>query len=442
MGPLEILGPCMAAGEPNLYTREEIEIQASRAGCKRYELMSDSRKQGILMLVENLSVPFDRRVWREATTLRDAGYSVTVLSPKGERWDTRGYECIEGIHIYRYSMWEAKRGGTLAYLLEYGQALVMMSLITLWVFFRHGFRTIHAANPPDLLFLVALPYKLFGVRYVFDQHDPSPETYIQKKQGHVRPGMVKALRFLERLSYCAANLVITTNESIGALARSRGGCQASRVSVVRNAPRREEVQHIEPDMALKQGKPFLIVYVGVMGSQDGVDHLLQAVSVLCRRRPQRDFRLCLIGGGDELEKMRAYAGELGIAEQVEFLGMVYDKSRVFQAIATGDVCVCPDPNTPTNDLLTLIKQIEYMALGKPVVAFDLVEVRRSGADAALYADDDEAFAELIDRLLEDAELRKTLGERGRKRFEEELCWERSAENLLNAYAALMSQAHS
>ncbi len=395
------------------------------------------RQRKALIIVENLSVPFDRRVWREAKALAEAGYRVSVISPKGEDCDTAGYEEIDGIAVYRFRLWEAE-GGLLAYALEYGHALIMIRLLALRVLLTRGFDVVQICNPPDLLFLAVLPFKLLGKRIVFDHHDLSPEVWVAKGGEHApeeNPGRVyRLLLWLEWLTFRAADAVMSTNESYKETAIGRGGVAAEDVFVVRNGLELSQLAEAAPNPELRGGKTHLILYVGMMGAQDGVDYLLRAVSVLRHELGRTDFRLLLLGSGPALPGLEAQAREAGLEDCVVFAGRVTHEACLV-ASATADVCVCPDPKIGLNDCSTLVKVLEYMSFGKPTVAFDLKETRFSAGEAALYAtpNDEREFAAHVAALLDNPGLRAEMGEKARRRVLEGLAWDHQKPALLAAY---------
>jgi len=395
----------------------------------------------VLILVENLSAPFDQRVWREATALTQASYHVSVICPKGDGFDEASREVIHGVAIYRYRAVEA-REGLVSFFLEFAQALVMMAYLSLKVFFREGFDVIQICNPPDVLFLVTLPYKLLGRAVIFDHHDLSPEVYQSKRNSTESNAVHKVLLVFERLTFRFADVVMSTNETYKRVAMTRGKVPEEDVIVVRNGPDLKRVIEAPANCALKHGKPHLVFYIGTMGSQDGVDYLLRSVACLVQERGRDDFHTVIMGGGVELEHLKRYAQELGIAEHVTFTGRVPD-AAVVEALNTADVCACPDPPTPLNNISTMNKTMEYMALGKPVVAFDLVETRVSAGDAALYAagSDEKDFGDQIGRLLDDPGLRAKLGAIGKERVHTTLSWEHSTKPLRAAYHRAFEKAH-
>ena len=393
----------------------------------------DSKPRKVLILVENLSVPFDRRVWRECNALREAGYQVSVICPRGKNTDTESHAVINGVSIYRYGLYQST-GGVASYLVEYGISLLMTFLLTPVVLLREGFDVIQVCNPPDLFILAAMPYRLLGKKIIFDQHDLSPEIY-EAQKGDVKGSMVyKALLFFEHMTYRLSDAVIATNDSFKEVARERGGKKDSDIFIVRNAPSRENIEKAVAVSELRSKATYLLSYIGVMGPQDGIDILLRAVRCLSGDHKRSDFHVLLMGAGTVYEEMKQYAKDLGVDHLVTFTGYV-DYDMVMNGIASADVCVCPDPLTPMNDKSTLVKIIEYMSVGRPIVAFDLRETRKSAADAAVYArpNDENDFAEQIHRLLESPELRATMGRIGRERVETMLSWEHSKEALYAAY---------
>jgi len=394
----------------------------------------------VLILVENLSVPFDQRVWREATALTEAGYHVSVICPKGATYDTPSHESIQGISIHRYRALEA-RNGMLGFFAEFAQALVMMTYLTAVVFGREGFDVIQLCNPPDVLFLTALPYRLLGRGIIFDHHDLAPEVY-QSKRGRQEPDVVyRVLLWLEWLTFRAAHVVMATNESYRRVALGRGGKPPEDVFVVRNGPDLRRVVETAPNPLLKKGRAHLLFYIGTMGAQDGVDCLLRSVAYLIHERGRRDFHTLIMGGGVELENLKRLARELGLNDWVTFTGRVPD-AAVVEALSTADVCACPDPATPLNHVSTMNKTMEYMALGKPLVSYDLEETRVSAGDAALYArnGDEGDFGDKLAELLDSPGLRAQLGAAGRRRVLESLSWEHSKRPLLCAYERALRRA--
>ncbi|UNZ15921.1 glycosyltransferase family 4 protein [Streptomyces sp. 891-h] len=384
-----------------------------------------------LILVENLSVPFDRRVWQECTTLRDAGWKVHVICPRGEKRDTEPEAEIDGVRIHRYPL-RAATGGPAGYLREYGSALWHTARLARKV---GPVDVVHACNPPDLLFLPALWLKRRGARFVFDQHDLVPELYLSRF-GRGQDLLYRGVCALERLTYRAADVVLATNESYRDVALRRGGRRLSDVFVVRSAPDIERFHSVPPEPELKRGKRHLLCYLGVMGPQDGVDYALRALAKLRDEYGRTDWHAVFVGAGDTFEAMAELSRRLGLTERVEFTGRVPDADLV-RYLSTADVCLSPDPRNPLNDVSTMNKVLEYMVMGRPIVSFDLKEARVSAGDAAVYApaNDEAEFAGLIARLLDDPEKRARMGRIGQERISGQLSWRNSQASLLAAYAA-------
>ncbi|WP_327088041.1 glycosyltransferase family 4 protein [Nonomuraea sp. NBC_01738] len=385
-----------------------------------------------LILVENLSVPMDRRVWQESTTLRDAGWQVHVICPQGTKQDTEPYAMIDGIAIHRYPL-KAATGGPLGYLKEYGTAL--------WHTFRLARKVgpvdvIHGCNPPDFFYLLAKFRP--KARYVFDQHDLIPELYLSRfTRG--KDLLYKAVCALERATYRRADVVISTNESYRQVALTRGGKDPGQVFVVRSAPVVERFRQVPAEPPLKRGKPYLLCYLGVMGPQDGVDYALRALAKLRDEQRRTDWHAVFVGGGDTFEAMGELSQELGLSGLVEFTGRIPDDD-LLRYLSTADVCLAPDPLNPLNDVSTMNKIMEYMAMARPIVSFDLREARVSAGDAAVYAtpNDESEFAKLVGELLDDPATRRRMGEIGQARVSGPLSWSHSRTALLAAYEAAVA----
>jgi glycosyltransferase involved in cell wall biosynthesis len=384
----------------------------------------------ILIIVENLPVPFDTRVWKEAMSLREDGYEVTVLCPRGKGYLQR-HEVISGIHIYRHPM-PREGDGALGYLYEYGSALIWEFLYAWWIYFRRGFQVIQGCNPPDDIFLVALPFKLFGVKYIFDHHDANPELYLSK---YDEKGVFYKIQvWLEKMTYQFSDVVMATNESYAQLATTRGGLAPEDVFVVRNGPDLDTFKAVPPIPALKHGKAYLVGYVGNMSIQEGLDILLD-VALHIKNSGRLDVHFTCVGGGPGLAGLRQMVKDKNVEDIVNFTGRVPDQ-ELLEVLSTADVCVNPDKPCEMNDISTMIKIMEYMALGKPIVQFDLKEGRFSAQDASLYSENGDqvnGFANKILWLLDHPGERKKMGEFGRRRVEQELAWKFSVDNLLAAY---------
>jgi glycosyltransferase involved in cell wall biosynthesis len=385
-----------------------------------------------LIVVENLSVPFDRRVWQECQALREVGYEVSVICPQGRKQDREAYSVIEGVEIHRYPL-TAATGGWPGYLREYAAAV--------WRSWRLArglgrFDVVHICNPPDLLFLVAVPLKLRGARIIFDQHDLVPELYLSRFD-RGKDLLYRAVVALERLTYRLADVVIATNESYRRIALDRGRKAPGRVFVVRSAPDLSRFAGGVPDPALRQGKEHLLCYLGVMGPQDGVDYALHSLAALRDVRPD-DWHAAFVGSGDCFEEMRALARELGLEDHVTFTGRIPDE-ELLGYLATADVALSPDPHNPLNDVSTMNKVLEYMAVGCPIVSFDLREARVSAGEAARYVkcNDTRAFAAAVSALLDNPAERRRRGRVGRDRVGGSLSWEHSKAQLIASYATAM-----
>jgi glycosyltransferase involved in cell wall biosynthesis len=391
----------------------------------------------VLIIVENLPVPFDRRVWQEANALKTAGAQVSIICPTGRGYEAK-YEEIEGIPIFRHTL--PKEGDSpVGYLKEYGSALWAEARLAWRIFFGTGFDIIHACNPPDLIFLVALPFKLLGRKFIFDHHDINPELFEAKFN---RRGFFwRVLVALERLTFFFADVSIATNESYRGIAINRGKMKPDKVFVVRSGPDVSRLKIFPPQPKLKNNRPFMVGYVGVMGDQEGIDLLLEAVEYLVFKRDRRDIQFVLVGAGPSIESLKAMSQKLGLSDFVTFLGRAPDRD-LFEVLSTADVCVNPDRVNAMNDLSTMNKIMEYMAFSKPIVQFSVVEGRVSAGDASLYAapNDPIDFAEKILELLADEKAREKMGQRGRERVTTELSWERQIPALIQAYNAALTRS--
>jgi glycosyltransferase involved in cell wall biosynthesis len=399
------------------------------------EPMTEQSGKGrkVLIIVENLPSPFDRRVWQEATTLRQAGYQVSIICPTGEGCREKYIE-LDGIHIYRHNLpTEAK--GALGYAVEYSAALFWEFVLAWRVLFTRGFDVIHACNPPDNIFIIGAFFKLFGKKFLFDHHDINPELY-EAKFGR-RDFFYKVMLWWERLTFFFADVSIATNESYKTIAIERGKMPPEKVFVVRSGPKLDRLRIIPPVEVLKNGRRYLVGYVGVMGQQEGIDYLLRSIRHIVHERGRSDIQFGLVGGGTSLEEMQDYARELGVADYVTFTGRVPDQ-ELLEMLNTADVCVNPDVANEMNDKSTMNKIMEYMALGKPIVQFDLTEGRFSAQRASLYAkqNDEVDFAQKILELIDNEALRREMGEFGRQRVTNELEWKYEAPKLLAAYDCL------
>ncbi|MGH3903823.1 MAG: glycosyltransferase family 4 protein [Pseudonocardiaceae bacterium] len=392
------------------------------------------RGRHVCIVVQNLPVPFDRRVWLECQALRAAGYEVSVVCPKGK--GDPDYEELDGVHLYKYRAFPPITRQVM-FLAEYAYSILatFAGLVRAWR--RRPFGVVQVCNPPDVLWTAVLPFRvLFGVRMVFDQHDLCPELYRSRFD---TPSSLpyRALLLAERLTYRLSAHVIATNESYRRVALERGGKRPADVTVVRTGPDPDRMRRGEQDKALRRGYDHLLVYLGVMGPQDGVDIALRAMDHIVRVRGRTDVALTLIGDGDAAKGLRSLADELGLDGYVEFTGRAPDE-LVARLLSTADVGLSPDPKNPLNDVSTMNKTMEYMAFELPVVAFDLVETRVSAGDAAVYAEPNrvELYADTILALLDDEVRRKQMGAAGRRRVEDVLAWRNQIPPYVRVYDRL------
>ncbi len=399
--------------------------------------MTFAKPRRVLIVVENLPVPLDRRVWLEATALTEAGYIVSVLCPKGRGW-TLDHEVIDGIHITRYPEPPEAHSGAAAYAREYLLSLYHWIRLAPGIRRARGFDVIHGCNPPDLIFLLALLWRPFGVRYVFDHHDVCPELF-EAKFGE-RGVLYKIMLIWERMTFACASVSIATNESFRAIALARGRMKPDDVFVVRSAPRIDSFVPGPGDAAWRKGAKTVLGYVGVIGQQEGMDLLVLAVEHLVHKRGQRDIHALIIGFGPHLDEVKRDVAARGLEAYFTFAGALYG-ADLLAALNAIDIGVSPDPKNAMNDISTMNKVMEYMTLEKPVVQFDLTEGRASAGAAAFYArpNDPVDFAEQIVRLIEDPALARTMGQRGRIRVLDHLSWDHSVPQLLAAYERIFSR---
>ncbi|MFZ0396177.1 MAG: glycosyltransferase family 4 protein [Terracidiphilus sp.] len=392
-------------------------------------------QRNILIIVQNLPVPFDRRVWQEATSLRRAGFGVAVVCPKKKIY-TKSYEQLEGVDIYRYPLAYEADSGVAGYFVEFVYCWLASLWLALKAYSHRPFHAIHACNPPDTFFALALMFRPLGVKFVFDHHDLCPEMYAAK--GRPRTGFLyRMLLLLERLTLRSADMVIAVNRSHREIAMQRGGIETARIVVVRSGPPRAWADLSVAEPSLKGDRKYLVIYLGEMCQQDGVDHLLRAIRQYADSFPM-DTLFAFIGGGPDQQRMKDMARDMGLHDWVRFTGRVPDQV-LWQYLATAELCVDPDPYTDWSDLSTMNKIIEYLAFGKPVVAFDLTEHRRSAHAAAVYVhpNDDAKLCAAVRELLIDSDRRQTMGRYGQQRFREHLAWENSEEALVEMYSKLL-----
>lgn len=391
--------------------------------------------RSILIVVENLPVPFDRRVWMEAMTLRDAGYNVSVISPTGKGYD-KEYEIIENIHIYRHNL-PPEQSSVYGYFREYSSALISEWRLANKAYKSHKFRVFHACNPPDLIFIVAVWFRLFyGVKFLFDHHDLTPELYESKfnKRGF----FYQCMRWAERCTFALASKVISTNESYKKIAIERGKMKQEDVHIVRSGPDLDKFKPVNINRKLFNNRKYMVGYLGVMGEFDGVDHLIRAAEILVKNG-RNDIHFCLIGSGPCFEDLNKLSIDLGISEFIEFTGRICD-TEMIERLSSCDICVDCDPLNPLNDKCTMNKVLEYMALGRPIVQYDLTEGRYSAQQASVYAEPNNIndLATKIEELLDNEIMRKQMSEIGLKRMTEDLEWKHQKPNLLKVYNELFS----
>ncbi len=388
---------------------------------------SDSRK--VLIIVENLPVPFDTRVWQEATTLAMNGYTVSVICPKGKGY-TQEEEYLQGVHIFRHDL-PAEGNGAVGYAKEYLTALKEELRLAKKVYKEIGFDVIHGCNPPDDIYMVAKHFKKYGVKYVFDHHDICPELF-EAKFGKTSGLLYKSQLWLEKQTYKHCTFAFVTNESYKKIAIERGKMNPNNVIVLRSGPKLERMRIMLPVESIKRGYKYMVGYLGVIGQQEGIEYLLDAAKYI--KEHDNNVFWGIVGGGPHLKALKKQAHDMGLDDCVEFTGRASDQ-QMLEYLNTADVCVNSDKYNSMNDKSTMNKILEYMALAKPIVQFDLTEGRYSAQDASLYAknNDAEDMAKKIMELLDNPELRKKMGAYGRNRVVNELSWEHTSKALLEGY---------
>lgn len=395
--------------------------------------MENFKGKHILIIVENLPVPFDRRVWQEATTLKEHGADISIICPQMKGY-TKPFEIIEGIEIHRHPL-PLEARGPIGYLLEYGAAIYHEIKLAHKIYKKKPFHVIHGCNPPDLIYLVARLFKKKGVKYVFDHHDINPELYIAKY--NKKDFFYRLMCYFERQTFIHAVVSIATNESYKKIAIERGKMKAENVQVIRSGPKLDRLKLQKPKDEYKKGRKFLIGYVGVIGEQEGIDLLLESAKYICTKR--QDVQFAIVGGGSDLEILKKLSIDMGLESHVDFYGRVSDQS-LLDVLNTADVCVNPDKPTEMNNLSTMNKIMEYMALGKPIVQYDLKEGRHSAQKASLYAVNNSTtdFAEKIIYLIDHKQICDEMGKYGYNRVLCELSWEYESKKLLEVYGKLFN----
>jgi glycosyltransferase involved in cell wall biosynthesis len=396
---------------------------------------SSSQRGRVLILVQNLSVPFDRRVWLECLSLIDAGFEVAVVCPKAP--GDPSYAQMNGVEVFKYRPY-ASNGSSISFIVEYLYSFLATLVLSLRAGRRGRFSAVQSCNPPDLFWPIGLLFRwLHGSAFVFDHHDLCPELY-QSRFPHGNPLIYKALRFLERRTMRTADHVISTNGSYRDLVIARDGVDPSRVTVVRTGPDLTRLRRTEGDPELRGSARYLVAYLGVMGPQDGVDLVVELADQIVHRLGREDIAFTLIGSGDCYDELVALSRERDLCDFVTFTGRIPD-AEVSAILSTADVGISPDPKNPLNDLSTMNKTMEYMTFGLPVVAFDLRETRISAADAAAYAtpNDVTELAQLLVELVDDEPRRQKMGSAGRARIEKELAWSHQAPHYISVYEQLI-----
>ncbi|MCW6509963.1 glycosyltransferase [Lichenifustis flavocetrariae] len=387
-----------------------------------------------VIIVENLPVPLDRRVWQEAKALRTAGWKVSVICPATEKYPAR-FERIDDISIYRHPLY-MEADGWKGFLAEYSSALFHEFRLLIKVWRHEGFDVIQACNPPDLIFLVALPFKLLGKRFVFDHHDVAPELFVAKFN---RKGPLHAvLRLMEWLTFKSADLVISANGTFRDIAITRGGKKPDDVVAVYGVPDRSHIRRVEPDPAVRNGRSIVIGYIGIIGEQDGVDHMVKALHLLKTTYGQTDFQGLIIGDGPALPRVKTLADELGIAESITFTGYLSGES-LLRHLSAIEIGIIPDPVNPYNDKISMNKVFEYSALGIPSVGYPLTETQRLLKDGAVFADSPEpdGLARACLGLMVDADKRDRVGRAAKKISDSSFNWGREVSKYLGVYDRLV-----
>ena len=393
------------------------------------------RDRSCVIVVENLAVPVDRRVWQEAQALTKAGWRVSVICPCNERYPST-FEVLDEIAIYRHRL-PVEARGRLAFFVEYAFALFHEFRLLVKIYRERGFSIIQACNPPDLIFLIASPFRLMGKRFIFDQHDVAPELFITKF-GRKGP-LFQMLRLCEWLTYKSADFVICANASFREIAISRGGVRPELVETVYSIPDRKNMYRTTPSESVRSGRKFVLGYLGIIGNQDGVDQMVLAVNHLVREEGYRDFQAVIIGNGPALASIQTLARKLGVGDYVTFTGYLTGED-LMSHVSAFDIGVIPDPINESNDIMSMNKVFEYCALGIPTVAYKLKETTRLLGDAAVYADtpDPSSLAKACLRLMLDDGLRKDCSERASELAKTSFDWQIEASKYVGVFERVLT----
>ena len=394
-------------------------------------------KKHILFIVENSTVPFDLRVWAEAKSLKEFGYDISIITPIKLNGKLK-YENIDGIDVYRHPM-PLEAEGKFAFIFEYLNALFWEFFLSIKLFVKKPFHVIHAANPPDHVFIIALIFKLLGVKFVFDHHDICPENYLAKFDR--KDFLYNMLLIMEKLTFKSATIVISTNESYKKIAIERGSVKEKNVYVVRNGPDLSRVQYVPPNPKLKEGFNYLVSYVGVIGKQEGIENLLNSVHYIVHEKGIADIKFIVIGTGPHWNELVALSESMRLEKFITFTGFIPYRD-FYEILATSDLCVNPEFKNDFTDKSTMWKIMDYMIFGKPIVQYNTVEGKNTAGNSAMYIMDNNEiqFAEGVLTLLSDSKRRKQMGRIGRERIHSKLSWDFQKVNLKNAYDFLENSA--
>lgn len=391
----------------------------------------------VVFVVENLSVPFDRRVWREAKALKTAGFEVSVICPKGLNQDKESEITISEIEIYRYNI-PFTQSSKIGYIEEYLKAFLATLILVIKINRKKKIDALHVANPPEIFFPLGWLGKILRYKFIFDHHDLSPESFLYKFKKDKNNDLYKLLLLFERLTFNTSAFVFTTNQSIKKIALERTGYSESKTAIVRNGPDKK-FQPLQPNPNIKNCKKYLAAYIGVMGQTDGVENIIYSVGYIVKELKRKDVYFILIGYGDEYENHVKLINELGLEDFISMPGRLPDK-EVLEILSTADVCLAPDPANGLNEYHTMNKIMDYMRCGKPIVSFDLLESRYSAVEAAVFVPNNNTieYAVKILELLDKPEIRNKMGNYGKLRVENSLKWEYSEKVLIDSYLKIFN----